>query len=75
MWGHVLGVEFFEKGSNVMLGPGINVARVPLNGRNYEYLSGEDPFLGSEVVKSVIQAAPSHKIVANASLGEIKPGD
>lgn len=66
VWGHVLGAEFFEKGANVMLGPGINVARVPRNGRNFEYVSGEDPFLGSEVVRDIIVAAQSHKIVANA---------
>jgi len=36
-----MGEEFAGKGSNVQLGPGLNVARVPVNGRNFEYLSGE----------------------------------
>jgi beta-glucosidase len=41
IWGVVQGEEFFAKGSNVQLGPGLCVARVPQNGRNFEYLSGE----------------------------------
>jgi len=44
-WGVAMGKEFAGKGSNVQLGPGVNVARVPVNGRNFEYLSGEDPYL------------------------------
>ena len=34
----------YRKGANVQLGPGMCLARVPRNGRNFEYLSGEDPF-------------------------------
>lgn len=41
LWGEKMGKEFFDKGANVMLGPGLNVARVPKNGRNFEYMSGE----------------------------------
>ena len=50
-----MGEEFFAKGSNVQLGPGVCLARVPVNGRNFEYLSGEDPFLGikSHMAKTV----------------------
>jgi hypothetical protein len=33
-----MGKEFFGKGANVQLGPGVNVARVPRNGRNFEYM-------------------------------------
>ena len=53
-WGEAMGIEFAAKGSNVQLGPGLNVARVPVNGRNFEYLSGEDPFLGAHLVPGVI---------------------
>ena len=45
-----MGDEFFRKGANVQLGPGMCVARVPRNGRNFEYISGEDPVLGSVMV-------------------------
>ena len=40
-WGAGIGQEFISKGANVMLGPGLCVARIPRNGRNFEYLSGE----------------------------------
>ena len=39
-YGKAMGEEFFQKGTNVQLGPGMNLARVPLNGRNFEYMSG-----------------------------------
>ena len=39
-----MGKEQYAKGSTVMLGPGVNLARVPWNGRNFEY-QGEDPYL------------------------------
>ena len=35
-WGKAMGQEFFDKGANVQLGPGMCVARVPVNGRNFE---------------------------------------
>ena len=35
-WGEAMGEEFRDKGSNVQLGPGLCVARVPRNGRNFE---------------------------------------
>ena len=42
-WGSTMGVEFYNKGANVQLGPGLCLARVPRNGRTFEYISGEDP--------------------------------
>jgi beta-glucosidase len=65
-WGVGMGKEFYGKGSNVQLGPGLCLARVPLNGRNFEYLSGEDPFLGYTLVQPVITGIQSQKVVANA---------
>ena len=38
-WGTGMGKEFFAKGANVQLGPGLCLARVPRNGRNFEYAS------------------------------------
>jgi beta-glucosidase len=65
-WGDGMGKEFFAKGANVQLGPGVCLARVPRNGRNFEYLSGEDPFLGYVLVQPVIKGIQSHNVVANA---------
>ena len=45
-FGSAMGDEFYRKGSNVQLGPGMCLARVPRNWRNFEYISGEDPYLG-----------------------------
>jgi beta-glucosidase len=65
-WGVAMGKEFFAKGSNVLLGPAMNVARVPQNGRNFEYISGEDPLLGAAMAGPIIQGIQSTGIVANA---------
>lgn len=65
-WGAGMGKEFYAKGANVQLGPGLCLARVPRNGRNFEYLSGEDPFLGSALVGPVIRGIQDQKVVANA---------
>ena len=46
-------------GSNVQLGPGVCLARVPVNGRNFEYLSGEDPFLGYVLVQPTVRGIQS----------------
>ena len=48
-YGAGMGKEQYAKGSTVMLGPGVNLARVPWNGRNFEY-QGEDPFLAYHTV-------------------------
>jgi len=59
LWGQAMGKEFFDKGANVQLGPGVCVARVPHNGRNFEYVSGEDPCLGATMVGPVISGIQS----------------
>eukprot|EP01035_Chromulina_nebulosa_P038659 gene38659-52229_t len=65
-WGEAIAQEFYGKGSNVMLGPGLNLARVPLNGRNFEYLSGGDPYLGYTLVQPVVKGIQSTGVIANA---------
>lgn len=65
-YGEVMGDEFYRKGSNVQLGPGVCVARVPTNGRNFEYLSGEDPYLGYRLAPNVITGIQSQGVIANA---------
>eukprot|EP00040_Diaphanoeca_grandis_P032533 m.197263 g.197263 ORF g.197263 m.197263 type:complete len:787 (-) comp32656_c2_seq1:40-2400(-) len=64
-WGVAMGEEFYQKGANVQLGPGACVARVPRNGRNFEYVSGEDPYLGSQMTGAVVTGIQSQGVVAN----------
>jgi beta-glucosidase len=52
------------QGTNIVLGPGVNLARVPLCGRNFEYLSGEDPVLGSQLIPHVVRGIQSQNISA-----------
>ena len=66
LWGKTMGKEFQLKGSNVQLGPGLNIARVMSNGRNFEYLSGEDPILGYYMSYATIRGIQSQGVVANA---------
>ena len=65
-WGAAMGQEFWRKGSNVQLGPGLCVARVPVNGRAFEYLSGEDPYLGQTLAKATVEGIQSQHVMANA---------
>jgi beta-glucosidase len=53
-WGIAMGEEFWGKGTNIQEGPGVNVARIQHNGRNFEYMSGEDPVLGSSLLPRVV---------------------
>ena len=62
-FGNVLGSEAKYRGKNVILGPGINIMRSPLNGRNFEYQS-EDPFLVSKMVVGYIKGVQSNGISA-----------
>mmetsp|Transcript_41802 Transcript_41802/g.133381 ORF Transcript_41802/g.133381 Transcript_41802/m.133381 type:complete len:487 (+) Transcript_41802:195-1655(+) len=64
--GRAMGREFRSKGANVQLGPGLNVARVPQCGRNFEYLSGEDPYLGATLVREVVTGIQSQAVIATA---------
>ena len=57
--GVAMGREFFEKGTHVLLGPAVNMMRVPLNGRNFEYLAGEDPVLSRELTGPMVRGIQS----------------
>ena len=59
-----MAVEFKMKGANIFLGPGVNIARIPQNGRIFEYLSGEDPYLASALVIPTITALQNKKVAA-----------
>jgi beta-glucosidase len=58
--------EFKQKGANVMLGPSLNVHRVAINGRNFEYMAGEDPYLGSRYAAPYIRAVQRQGVLAVA---------
>jgi len=59
-----IGAEFRGKGANVLLGPGVNVHRTALGGRNFEYLSGEDPYLGARLTETYIRAVQGQGVMA-----------
>jgi beta-glucosidase len=61
--GTVLGAEARAKGFNVLLGGGVNLARDPRNGRNFEYL-GEDPLLAGIMDGEAIRGTQSQGIVS-----------
>lgn len=63
--GSAIGAEAFAKGINVMLAPGMNIARTPYNGRNFEYF-GEDPHLAASTAVAVISGIQSHPVIADA---------
>lgn len=54
LYGKSIGEEARYRNKNVLLGPGVNIYRTPLNGRNFEYM-GEDPYLASRMVVPYIQ--------------------
>ena len=51
--GNCLGEDFHAYGIGFLLGPGVNIYRAPMNGRNFEYF-GEDPYLASETAVQYI---------------------
>ena len=64
-YGEAMGQEFRQKGANVQFGPAVNVARVPNAGRSFEYLSGEDPFLGYVLVQPLVEGIQGQGVIAN----------
>jgi len=56
--GKALGEECLEEKVGVILGPGVNIKRSPLCGRNFEYFS-EDPYLTGEIAKAYINGVQS----------------
>jgi len=63
--GQTLGLEAKAKGKNVLLGPCINIHRVPHGGRNFESF-GEDPYLTSKIAVNYIKGVQSEKVIATA---------
>ncbi len=64
-FGNAYGEEAVIRGKDIMLAPGLNIHRTPLNGRNWEYMS-EDPFLTSRMAVYYINAAQAKGIAVCA---------
>lgn len=62
-FGRTLGAEARARGKDVILGPGINIIRTPINGRNFEYMS-EDPHLISEMAPPIVRGIQENDIAA-----------
>nr|WP_315146190.1 glycoside hydrolase family 3 C-terminal domain-containing protein [uncultured Flavobacterium sp.] len=62
-YGISIGEEARYRKKDVLLGPGVNMYRTPLNGRNFEYM-GEDPFLASKMVVPYIQGVQENGVAA-----------
>jgi len=63
LYGRSLGEEARYRGKDMILGPGVNIYRTPLNGRNFEYM-GEDPYLASRMVIPYIKGLQSQGVSA-----------
>lgn len=63
IYGKSLGEEARYRHKDMILGPGVNIFRTPLNGRNFEYM-GEDPFLASTMVVPYVQGLQSNGVSA-----------
>jgi beta-glucosidase len=59
--GTQIGRDARSRGAAFHLGPGVNIYRVPLNGRNFEYF-GEDPFLAGEIAVGYINGVQSQGV-------------
>lgn len=63
--GASMGRDARARGVNILLGPAMDIYRVPQNGRNFEYL-GEDPFLAAQLAAPVVEGIQSEGVAATA---------
>ena len=63
LYGKVIGEEARYREKDILLGPGVNIYRTPLCGRNFEYM-GEDPYLASKMVVPYIQEVQKNGVAA-----------
>lgn len=63
-FGEVLGRETAYRGKDVILGPGINIIRDPLNGRNFEYMT-EDPYLNSRMAVGYVRGVQDQGVATS----------
>ncbi|KAF6583046.1 MULTISPECIES: beta-glucosidase [Paenibacillus] len=64
-YGDLIGDEAFNTTHNVVLGPGMDIARIPWGSRNFESM-GEDPLLQSQMVTAYVKGVQSHPVLATA---------
>lgn len=58
-----LGEDARARGVHFLLGPGVNIYRAPMNGRNFEYF-GEDPYLAGQIAAAYIDGVQSQHVIA-----------
>lgn len=63
LYGKSIGEEARYRKKSVILGPGVNIYRTPLNGRNFEYM-GEDPYLAGEMAVPYVKGVQSNGVAA-----------
>lgn len=63
LYGRSVGEEARYRKKNVLLGPGVNICRTPLCGRNFEYM-GEDPYLAGKMCVPYIQGLQNNNVAA-----------
>ena len=63
LYGKSIGEEARYREKDVLLGPGVNIYRTPLNGRNFEYM-GEDPYLASRMVVPYVREVQKNGVAA-----------
>ena len=63
LYGKSIGEEALYRRKNVLLGPGVNICRTPINGRTFEYMS-EDPFLAAQLVVPYVKGVQQNGVAA-----------
>lgn len=63
LYGKSIGEEARYRNKTVLLGPGVNINRTPLNGRNFEYM-GEDPYLASRMAVPYVKGVQENGVAA-----------
>ena len=66
-YGKSIGAEYRKKGVNVLLGPGLNLHRIPMGGRNFEYMTGEDPMIGAKLGSAYVSGVQDNEILKDGS--------
>ena len=63
LFGRSIGEEARYREKDILLGPGVNITRTPLNGRNFEYM-GEDPYLAGQMVVQYVRGVQENGVAA-----------